>query len=79
MRGVYIESKISYLSFSSDFVLSVLCVNVCVLGGSVLVQRAAFESVAPTARGNLCDRSLAAPTSSVCCGEPAGLRHTGGS
>lgn len=55
--------------------------NICprVLGGSVLVQRAAPESVAAAAGGDLCDRSLVAPTSPVCSGEPSGLRHPGGS
>lgn len=51
----------------------------CVLGGSVLVQGAASESVAATAGGDLCDWRLVAPASAVCSGEPAGLRHTGGS
>lgn len=53
--------------------------HMCVLGGSVLVQRAAPESVAATARGDMCDRSLVAPASAVCSGEPSGLRHPGGS
>lgn len=54
--------------------------NICVfvLGGSVLVQRAASESVAAAARGNMYDRSLVAPASAVCSGEPAGVRHTRG-
>lgn len=43
------------------------------------MQRAAPESVAATTRGDMCDRSLVAPAPSVCCGEPAGLCHTGGS
>lgn len=49
------------------------------IGGSILVQRAASESVAATARGDMCDRSLVAPASPACCGEPAGLCYTGGS
>lgn len=43
------------------------------------MQGAASESVAATDGGDLCDRSLVAPASAVCSGEPAGLRHTGGS
>lgn len=51
----------------------------CVIGGSLLVQRASSEFVAAPGRGDLCDRSMVAAASPVCCGEPAGLCHTGGS
>lgn len=43
------------------------------------MQRAAPEPVAASARGDMCDRSLVAPTSAVRSGEPSGLRHPGGS
>lgn len=49
------------------------------LDGSILVQRAASESVEATARRNISDRSLAASASFVCSGEPVGLCHPGGS
>lgn len=42
------------------------------------MQRAASESVAAATRGNMYDRSLVAPASAVCRGEPAGVRHTRG-
>lgn len=54
-------------------------VHVCLVGGSVLMQRASSESVAADVWGDLCDRSLAAAASTVCCGEPPGLCHAWGS
>lgn len=76
---LYFLSKGKYLIFHSHPTHDFLFVCVCVLGGSVLVQRAASESVAASARGDMCDRSLAAPAPSVHRGEPAGLRRPGGS
>ncbi len=74
---VYTEREISHLDLMSFSLVWFVCVRVF-LGGSVLVQRVASESVEATPRRDMCYWSLVAAASPVCCGEPAGLCHSGG-